>query len=345
MTVRSALWLACALGACAAAPPLAAPARRPSLVAHLADVPEPVEAMDDRLVERAAREALAAAADPSGPALDLVDWLAARERLAEGLPVLDAALARKPGDPVLLRRRADLLRDLGRRKEALAILAASFRDADDPEILLDTAEMAWLEGDRDGARQALDRLLRRHGASPYVERHAGRLAVLDDELRREPAPRRILIRDLLANLRGATRPGDRAAALEILASAGGEAASRACAIALADQSALVRASGMRLAVLEEAAMAKLVEAALADPSALVRAAAATRALELGVERAVPLLIAAIAAEEDSKTFATMHQILKRLCPDGPEARIGAEEDPAERAALAAAWRSAWHRSS
>src|SRR5262249_26570036 len=97
-------------------------------LAPLARAPAPA-AETDAPTEAALRDQLRSAADPARAGLQLTRVLDAEDRLPEALVVLDQALARRPADPLLEVARAGVLRDLGRRDDAVAALRALLQRA------------------------------------------------------------------------------------------------------------------------------------------------------------------------------------------------------------------------
>lgn len=375
-------WLAVTLGACASGPdvPSAAFGRRaepPEAGAATAtptdaaadtdtagkpaiqdaDAPQP-SARDDR--ERALRALLATAADPTGAALELAELLTAREAPDEALAVVESALARRQSASLRVAR-VDLLRDLGQRHLAVAELRTVVTDltvpATPPDLLFDLAELEWLEGNRAAARTALDALVAQHAATDWFLANKRQVTSLRDEVATAAMPRRIRVRDLFGNLRGAPSAVTRVKTLEGLVgdpSATSSAASspassaaaepgraaRAVAIALGDESPAVRTRAVQLAAPEPDVASAFCAAALVDPSPLVRRAAVVRTEELLGAAAVPVLLTALATEADPACFRALHEALGRRTALDRTIDLDDPADPAQRQATLEAWRAA-----
>ncbi|MCU0867247.1 MAG: hypothetical protein MUC36_25985 [Planctomycetes bacterium] len=306
--------------------------------APLADDIDPVQ------FEHLLREKMAHDTDPTAAVLALAGLLCDLERIEEALAELTAACARQDG-PDLRVARAGVLRDLGRRHEACAELRALVEQhgaaAVHPGLLFERCELELLEGDQDAASRALQELVRVHAGSPWVTSMQPRLEALAVAIASPEAPRLVQVRDLLGNLRGATLPTARVAALERLAGstppttdAEANLHEQAIAIALADPVPALRARALELARLAPAVMRELVLAALEDPAALVRGAAADRAgSTLGPEDQ-PTLRARLAAETDEFAFVRLHAALRAIDPNWPPLPPGAAATAAGRAAAA-----------
>lgn len=318
-----------------------------------ADAPQP-SARDDR--ERALRALLATAADPTGAALELAELLTAREAPDDALTVIDAALARRQSASLRVAR-VDLLRDLGRRHLAVAELRTVVTDltvpATPPDLLFDLAELEWLEGNRAAARTALDALVAQHAATDWFLANKRQITSLRDEVATAAKPRRIRVRDLFGNLRGAPSAVTRVKTLEGLvgdpsatSSAGSSAAAepgraaRAVAIALGDESPAVRTRAVQLAAPEPDVASAFCAAALVDPSPLVRRAAVVRTEELLGAAAVPVLLTALATEADPACFRALHEALGRHTALDRTVELDDAADPAQRQATLDAWRAA-----
>ena len=315
-----------------AADSLIAPAPAPA-----AETAEPTEAE--------LRDRLARAADPTDPALALVRLLDREERLREALEVLDQAIPGASAPGALQVARAGVLRDLGRRREAVAVLLGLVADEGPehlhPGLLFELAELHWLEGDPGASRAMLATLRRLHAGSPWLAASAASVDALAADLAAGDRPHRLRARDLLGNLRGAPDPVERQRALEQLLGLGGELAAQAAVIGGSDAEPQVRATAVRLAVVDSDALAELCAVALADPSPVVRAAAAARAQQLPRKQAMALLLPTLSAEEDADAFVALHQALCRVAGGGPDLPATGVLDPAGRAATVAAWRRRW----
>ena len=340
------LLLGCAAVACAtdagdpvpsvpAAPSLLEPAREPA--ASGASKAEPVEAPG----ERAVREELARGADPEEAALQLAVGLAARERYHDALAAVEAALERRPSDGRLLVARAGLLRDLGMRAEAARVLAGLRAEhgagAMHPGILLELAELQWLEGEPAAALATIVEMQQVHGSDPWVAGREDAIATLEAEVRAEPRPRTVKLRDVLGNLRGAPEPAERIAALRRLLEVGGEVAVRAVATGVVDEDPAVRQLALERAELEPEALLELGAAMLLDPARTVRATAAARLGASGQPGATGPLLGALGVEEDEATFAALVRGLLALYPNGPALDPAGYGSAARRMETAAAW--------
>lgn len=313
---------------------------------------QPVEAnaaagpddVDPVQFERLLRERLRHDADPTAAALALAGLLCDLERTEEALAELTAACART-ATPDLRVARAGVLRDLGRRHEAAAELRALIEQhgaaAVHPGLLFERCELELLEGNKDAAARALQELLQVHAGAPWVTSMQPRLEALAVAIASPEAPQRVQVRDLLGNLRGATVPAARLAALEVLAADAGPATAaaaslheQAIAIALADPVPALRARAVELARLRPEVLRELVLAALEDPAALVRGAAADRAATILSRTDQPLLRARLAAETDEAAFVRLHAALRAIDPAWPPLAPGAATTAAGRAAAA-----------
>jgi hypothetical protein len=343
-----------ALAACSAATPAAGPVAFPrahaaeasasldgdAAVVELAPAPAAAPPPAD---EAALREALANAPDPADAALALVAQLTYAERHREALAVLDAAQRRLDSGPLQIAR-AGVLRDLGQRHAAVRALR-DLRDAAGagalhPRLLFELAELEWLEGELDAAAATLLQLAAVHGEDAWTQAHRTEWQAAAAAIARGEVPRRMRLRDLLGNLRGAPLATERVAVLAQLQGSLPPNASafrdRAVAIALGDEAGAVRARAVRLAQPGADVAAAFCAEALADPDPLVRQAAADRAAPLLGERAIEPLAAALAAESDPATFAQLHAALAALVPDAPAAVDATDADA--RAGLLARWR-------
>jgi tetratricopeptide (TPR) repeat protein len=299
----------------------------------------------DAPTEAELRDQLRSAADPTPAALQLARVLDAEERLPEALAVLDQALGRRPSDPLLEVARAGVLRDLGRRDQALAALRALLQRAGPaklhPGLLYELAEIEFVEGETAAAKATLNSLRQEHADDPWLRGSAAELSLLQRQVDAGGRPVRLTSRDLLGNLRGAAAAAERARALEQLLPLGGLVAARAQAIAAADRAPEVRAAAVRQCVVDGAVLPEMIAVGLADPEPSVRRAAATRARELPAQQAIDLLLPTLAAEQDAETFAALNGALRASAGGGPELTAAAAADPAARSAAVSAWRSQW----
>lgn len=271
-----------------------------------------------------------------------VQQLRERELQPQALVLVDAALAKAP--TVELRAlRADLLRDIGRRGEARAEWSRLLREAGPaglpPEQLVELAELEWMEGDAKAATATLQAAQ----AAAVGEAHAATRALAEGlaaELRKDPRPKLLQIRDWLGSLRGAASPRDRLATLERLMRAeevDAEVRRRALAIASSDEASSVRARAVQLVTPGPGDAAEFVAAAMADRDGLVRRCAVARAEQLLGAAAAPLLVDQLQREDDEATFTAIDATLCRLV-GGRDAEPFAGADAEGRRRVAAAWR-------
>ncbi len=309
----------------------------------------PVEAAPTQAPAEAPAEPVPPPANP----LELAGDLCASERHTEALQVLDHAIANDPSWALSVAR-AGVLRDLGRRHEALAVLRGVCAATDPaelhPGLWFERAELEWLEGHRQDAADALRTLEIAHASHPWVLANAGQLGGLRDEVATLQAPNRMRVRDLLGNLRGAPQAAVRMRTLDFLArpvaadataqvrTDAARLRARAVAIAAGDESAAVRARAVQLADPEPEIREALCREALADPDPLVRSMGARRTVELAGTAAPALLVAALAKEADPPTFLRLHEALSQLVADAPPFGAGDEADAERRSRLVAAWR-------
>ncbi len=282
---------------------------------------------------------------------DRVADLAHEERWDDALAAVDAAAATVPvADVRLLALRAELLRDLGRRHEALAIwreiVAKVGVDRIDAPSLFAIAGIERLEGEREAALRTLASLRARGVREPWVAANDAELRRLQAELAAGQPIARISARDLLGNLRGAPTPDDRASAFAALlrSDAGDpEAASalrrRAVLIAVADADAGVRAAAVAAWEPDEGIAEAFCAQALVDASPRVRLAAVAQARRLEPARAVALLLDRLTAEPDSTVFSALHAGLRDVTGATDVAAPLAGAGAAERDALVARWRA------
>ncbi len=330
----------------------AAPSPEPDALepaATMLAAPQPTEALGEPDLERALRHELANAADPVPAALELADLLCALERHREALAAVEAALLRR-ADPALQVCRAGLLRDLGRRQQAVDALQELIRangpGALHPGLLFECAELQWLVGDGEGAAATLHSLQAVHATDPWCATNRAALDGLLTELSTHAAAPRVRVRDLLASLRGNGTVSERIRLLgELVALADRESGarrehlrSRAVAIGCADESPAVRARAVQLADPAPEDIEAFCQAALADPAPIVRRFAAARTVECSRSAALVLLLDAIRLEADPGAFAALHAALAGMVTDGPTLAATEADDASARERIAAAWR-------
>jgi hypothetical protein len=313
---------------------------------------EPALEREMSAVERELRNELANASNPTAAALELAGLLAESERHAEALAVLTTA-QRRSTDPVLRVAAAGLQRDLGQRHTAVATLVALRAEQGalslHPSLLFELAELQWLEGTPAAAVATLAELQQAHAGSAWVADQQVAIRGLQGEIDSGRPPSRLRVRDLLGNLRGADSPWVRQRTLEELVhladgAAGGQSRrlqglrDRAIAIGCGDADATVRARAIQLATPADELRLPFCAAALADVDPRVRAIAAERTAQLRPDGGAALLCAALQREADPAAFRAMHDALAQNVPGGPELPSGAEVNPDQRRAAAAAWK-------
>lgn len=274
--------------------------------------------------------------------------LAGREQYEAALALLEP-LAERGAAPTVAAARVGLLRDLGRRSEALAALRELVADvgpaALHPGLLFEWAELAWLEARPAEASSALRAIAQHHVADPWRVAHADELAGLQRELARGAAPQRLRVRDLLAELRGQTDPQRRLWSLERLLAVAGdgeeplavELRSRAAAIAAGDPEPAIRALALRAAEVHPDEVQELCAAGGDDPAPLVRLAAVQRSRRLADRQALPLLWTWLHREGDGAVFASIHMDLAARIGDAPVLPDDASDSAAARAAVRQQW--------
>jgi hypothetical protein len=308
--------------------------------------PPPAPAGEVGATEAELRSELASATDPTDAALLLARLLDREERIGESLAVLDVALRRRPHEPALVVARAGVLRDLGRRGQAIAALEqlrASAGPALHPGLLFELTEMVWLEGDQARARVLLLALETGYAGHEWLVLHQQDVGELRSALETGAPPQAARVRDLLGDLRGSSDSARRCRAFEALVSLGGDAAVRAVAAILDDADPELRRRGVLAAEVPGADLAEFCAMALSDPAAPVRIAGAGRTVELPAGEAAALLLPTLAAETDADAFAALHEALRRVTGGGAVLPAGAATDAAVRAATVAEWRARWER--
>lgn len=276
------------------------------------DAQAETSSMDDDQAEVECLQAIRTAEDPIGPALRLVTLLEGQERHEDALAVLEQLGARRPTTALDVAI-ASVLRDLGRRPEALVRLQRAQEgnpSAFGPGLVHEMAELAVLCGDYAAAAESLGSLRASIEADAYEKLHATELEALRSCIARRAVPRQLKVRDLLADLRGAADSEHRLHTLQLLLQQRSEVVERACILAVGDEDARLRAVGVQHAKVPEGSLAEFCAVALSDPDASVRAAGARRADDLPPAERVPLLLPALCAESSASTFA---EIDARLC--------------------------------
>jgi|688.fasta_scaffold176521_2 hypothetical protein len=279
---------------------------------------------------------------------DRVAELAHEERWDEAF----AALAAAPGaadDVRLWALRAELLRDVGRRHEALALWRSIVAKAGvarvDSASLFQVAVLERMEGERERAMRTLDELQRRDAADAW-------LALRRDDVRRLHAAiangtpiASVSARDLLGNLRGAPEPEERLRALAaLLQTAAGDPDAtatlhrRAALVAVGDDDPRVRAAGVAACAAADVFDEAFCAEALRDGSALVRVAAIRHVRLLAREKAETVLLAALARETEATVCAALHAALAEVSGVTDVAAPLAGAGRVDRAAHVARWR-------
>lgn len=272
--------------------------------------------------------------------------LAHEERWDEAFAVVGAEAA----DVRVQALRAELLRDVGRRHEALAlwrrIVAQVGADRVDAATLAAIAGLERMEGERDAAMRTLASLRARGTTDPWVAAHDAELRRLHAELAAGLPIRSVSARDLLGNLRGAPAAEERARALAALlaSDAGGAEATaalraRAVLVAVGDADAGVRAAAVAAWRPDGEAVEDFCAHALADDSARVRLAAVPHVRLLDAPRAVALLLRRLAVETDATVFGALHGAMREATGATDVAAPLAGAGPDERDAVVARWRA------
>lgn len=287
------------------------------------------------------REQLATAADPTPAATALVARLADEERHDEALAVVSTARQRSDS-PLLVVLQASVLRDLGQRHAALAeLLQLRSRLGDagfSPGLLLEVAELQWLEGHKPEASATLS-AVRQLAGDTLTSALRSDLDRLTAEVASSAAPRTIRARDLLGNLRGAPSATARLDALARLMKEQAEPQlrERAVMIAAGDDASSVRARAVQLANPAERDRDEFCRIALTDPAPLVRRFAIGRTVELLGPAAAALLVGRLEVETDAGVCEALDAALCRIVPgQSPDPAAGG--DAAARAGVVARWR-------
>jgi hypothetical protein len=276
---------------------------------------------------------------------DRVAALAHAERWDEAFAAIDPATS----DVRLLALRAELLRDVGRRHEALAlwrrIVAQVGSERIDAATLAAVAGLERLEGEREAAQRTVAAIRARGPADAWVAANEAELRVLQSELAAGLPIRTISARDLLGNLRGAPVPEERSRALAaVLRADAGDAAStaslhaRAVLIAVGDVDPGVRAEAVAAWRHDQEVAEDFCRQALADGSPQVRLAAVAHVIRLAPAPAAELLLVRLADESDATVFTALQRALREVtgAEDLAAPLLGA--DAGDRAAIVARWR-------
>jgi hypothetical protein len=245
-------------------------------------------------------------------ALLLVTMLESEERHADALRALRIASAKAPQSAELAVASAGVLRDLGRRAEAIDTLC-SLRDRDaaafGPGLWHELAEMCCIQSSFTTARDCMRRLRATVDGADYMRQKEQELTLLENAIQRGSGGRSMRVRDLLGDLRGAGDPSVRLEALQRLLPVGGAVAQSACTIAVGDASAALRAIAVDAAEVDAQLLSEFCAAALSDSDASVRIAGARRATALPLTDRVALLVGALAAEQDAGAFLAIDAAL------------------------------------
>ncbi len=292
------------------------------------------------------RNELATSITPTTVALALVALLDAEERLPEALLVLSVAARRASNDPGLLAARAGVLRDLGRRREAIVELEA-LRDAHatafGPGLWFELAELTWLEGDAVAAEAALQSLRDTPAGATFVRERSEDVSWVENAVSTRSRARSVRTRDLLADLRGAQEPAHRLHVLELLLRLDASIAARACSIAVSDPDPTLRRTGVARAKVDRSVLPEFCAMSLSDPDPTVRAAGARRTAALLPAEAAVLLLPTMGVEPDALAFVAMHEVLRELSGHGEPCSVAAALDAAVRADMLASWQEHWAR--
>lgn len=276
--------------------------------------PAPAPVTVQGLDEVSLRRALADDADPLPAACELANRLLEHDRHAEALAVLDAGLARRADSPTLRILHARVLYDLARFAEARDELASLVAKEASALALHDLAECERALGHAAPAMAALDRLAANHAQEPWAKARGELLDRLAQEVRAELAAGRRLYRsarESLALVRGGSAPTARVQALANLALEGGEYATRALEIALADEEPAVRAHALGIYRQACPELATVVAFGLADPAPLVRGTAARLVTGPVAPTLVAELLRVLSAESDAHVSEQLGKALER----------------------------------
>ena len=245
--------------------------------------------------------------------LELVAFLEQNERHSEALRALEEARVRADGATAIDVAAASVLRDLGRREESLSLLRFALeRDpsAFGPGLLFETAELAWICGQFDIGRSALDAMRSQIEGAGFEKEHAAEVDSLSQGLSRGLPPRSFRVRDLLADLRGAPDPEHRLSTMLLLLGNRADVVAKACVVAVGDADPRVRAQGVIHATVAAEALDEFCAVALSDPDPRVRVAGARRCDALPAVERLSLLLPALAAETSADAFAAIDT---RIC--------------------------------
>lgn len=288
--------------------------------------------VDER--EAALRSALHGGGDLVATTLELVALLEGQERHEEALRVLDRSVTQPGSWTVLDVAAASLLRDLGRRGEALARLQfAQERDNSTfgPGLWFETAELAWLCGDYDAAAVAMRGMRATVEGAAFEKANEAEVEAMQRGVAQKAPPRSRKVRDLLGDLRGSEDGAHRLRVLRMLLEQCPDVAARACLIAAGDADPRLRVLAVERATVDLDTLPEFCAVALSDPDERVRAAGSLRAEALPAAERLTLLIPALAAESSPSAFAAIDA---RVC-----AAAGLEGAADERQASDAVFRS------
>lgn len=311
-------------------------------------VPPPAPAVEvaPPRTEAELRNDLATGGDPVGAALALVALFDAEERLPESLLVLASAAGRAGEVPALMAARAGVLRDLGRRREAAEILLRLQREQPrhfGPGLWLELAELEYLEGHREAAGEAMRQLRALVDAPAFVQQHEFEVRTLEQSIALAAPAKSVRVRDLLGDLRGAEDAARRLLVFQLLTKQGGDAAGRACCIAVGDADARVRSAGVAAAEVDRSLLPDFCAKALSDPEASVREAGARRCAALPRDEAATLLLPVLASEQNALAFAAEHEVLRELFGTAEPLTAAAALDEGRRAEVVAFWQERFAR--
>jgi hypothetical protein len=303
------------LGACAASKP-EAPSEfggaKSTLVAIDASHHDAEAQVDDLPSESQLWQRVESGNEVVESTLLLVTMLESEERHADALRALRIACAKAPQSAELAVASAGVLRDLGRRAEAIDTLCA-LRDRDGaafgPGLWHELAEMCCIESCFSIAQDCMRRLRSTVDGADYLRQKEQELTMLENAIQRGSGGRPMRVRDLLGDLRGAAALSVRLDALQRLLPVGGDVAQTACTIAVGDSAAGLRAMAVEAAEVDAQVLPDFCAAALSDADASVRIAGARRAAALPVTDRVALLVGALAAEQDPTAFLAIDAAL------------------------------------
>jgi len=304
---------------------------------------------DYRRADPLLREELAAGPGFREADLALAAFYRSREDHAEAEAILRSALSRDPNSLELELMQARVCAETNRWQDAAEILrrlAPAHPESASLKMALVAAERAL--GNFDAASSLLDQVLQGPITDPLINASLEAIQILAEDLAEERRQGRRLSRtanELFAELRAGAKPAVRREAFKALASRAGTRL-RAVLIAYQQRDPLLRVMAVRAWPVDQEDPEELignVRLMFSDPDPRVRAAVSGLASRLDRDRAVELLLAEMANEQDGYAFRSMHADLGMILGAGPRLSPGAEDDPEARARMVENWRKVWHR--